>query len=406
MSWCPMPDWPFFRTASGMRGPFSQATAIGNVWSLTSLFQSGEEGVLYLPSDTTCFQSVDDTVQPCSEGDPVGFMLDLSQGVEFSGGVFTGLDTNVVTPGSWEDFQLGTVTEDGTGISVNSGPGSDGAYYTLPSEIPAGAFLRLSGELVSSTGGTAQLYIRASTDGSGGTTAFLTDLAVGAFDILVQTNTVSNSIRTNNVTAGVVDVYDNLSIEVIPGNHAHQTGVSAKPTLQQTAEGLWYLEHDYIDDRMEFDGSWMLNTPLTTSVAFATPTEPDGNNQGIVFGSAGGGNSVGTNMHIGRSNATQIRGGTYGVTPIYALDWDADPLSMSLTISETTGRTLRYNGADVATNATTDLLSTSSTEYIGTYRSFYSRLHFFGGMIIDRELSGEEMVRTEQLLAEKGGIEL
>ncbi|MBY5974947.1 hypothetical protein KUV28_21520, partial [Ferrimonas balearica] len=46
---------------------------------LASLYGSGEQGAFYLPDDTTCFQDAAATI-PAGEGDPVGFMLDNSQG--------------------------------------------------------------------------------------------------------------------------------------------------------------------------------------------------------------------------------------------------------------------------------------------------------------------------------------
>ncbi|GAA6201051.1 hypothetical protein [Aquicoccus sp. SU-CL01552] len=58
---------------SGFPVPFCRRSS----WSSASLFASGEQGALYLPGPTTCFQDAAGTT-PAGDGDPVGYLADLS----------------------------------------------------------------------------------------------------------------------------------------------------------------------------------------------------------------------------------------------------------------------------------------------------------------------------------------
>jgi hypothetical protein len=50
------------------------------------------------------------------------------------------------------------------------------------------------------------------------------------------------------------------------GNHATQATVAARPTLEKTAGGLWYLDFDGVDDSLEVDGTSIKDFTLVAGV--------------------------------------------------------------------------------------------------------------------------------------------
>lgn len=64
--------------------------------------------------------------------------------------------------------------------------------------------------------------------------------------------------------AGLGDPVGRLNDLSGNGNHLTQATASSKPTLQQTAGGLWYLQFDGVDDFLELTGlTWLVTAQAT-----------------------------------------------------------------------------------------------------------------------------------------------
>jgi len=82
-----------------------------------SLFASGEQGAWYDPSDlTTLYQDSAGTTPVTADGDPVGLMLDKSQGVAFEPRVNLFRNTEDFSQGNWSKNNGSTVTDQGAGV--------------------------------------------------------------------------------------------------------------------------------------------------------------------------------------------------------------------------------------------------------------------------------------------------
>lgn len=207
-----------------MRFGLLPATA---AFSPASLFAAGEEGVWYDPSDlTTLYQDHLGTI-PAAYGQPVGLMLDKSKGL-------------VRGPNSWNDAAVSVLGAServsGNAYRVRS---TDGAYAAIGSNgsTAVGKLYEVSFTIdaVTIPGGGLQV-------GNAGT----------IYSTVGEKRTVfvgeGGSAILKRVS-GVTDIQvSNISVREIPGNHASQPTVTARPTLMQDAGGRAYLQFDGVDD--------------------------------------------------------------------------------------------------------------------------------------------------------------
>ena len=369
---------PVFGSVIGGDSPLQRVLA---------LFGAGDAGVAFVPGIGSLTSAVG-TIDEAGVGDPVGFQLDLSQGAGFAGGAFTGLGPDlrltsmsfISADASWTDNGDGSFTSSGSTGNLKFNTAPLNTFFEIRIEVDAGA---------------------------SGTFSLTRNIGPVSFTGAGVKSAVAYVFNDNNEAwingNGFTGTIRNIQFIEIPGNHAYQTVDAGRPTLAQ-ADGRKYLSFDYVDDNMSFNSSYLVGTEVTTTVAFSTPTVPDGNNQGFVFGSADA--SVGSNMHIGRSNATQVRFGTYADTALATLAWDDSPLVLSGKLVTEVGRVLRYNGSAVGTTGTANLVTEATENLLGGYRAFNSRLHMYGTFIIDRNLPANELTLVEEYFASLSGVTL
>jgi hypothetical protein len=219
----------------------------GDVFSPSSLFSSGEEGAWYEPSQTTAFQSTTD-LTPCDYGDACGFLLDKSQGAGYSGGSFTGLGTELVAGGEFNDagdvaewtagnsvisFDSGTIRVDDT---LNAGDNS-AAYQTVTTVV--GKVYLLTAEVVDEGPTSASLIGWSDGWGAAKVTGDLfTKIDVGNGQHQVIFTALSTSSTIGLLVGGTGSAtFDNISVRELPGNHATQTSAPSRPTLARVPEG-------------------------------------------------------------------------------------------------------------------------------------------------------------------------
>jgi len=203
-----------------------------------TLFASGEVGAWFEPSDTTAFAAKDD-MTPCGVGDTCGFLLDKSQGAWYSGGSFTGLGSELVTNGTFD-----TDT-------------SQGAQQAITCEI--GKFYVFSYE---STSGLPRARIGSSTNPLASVVLELINVSGGTYVFEATATTMYITVTSSEL--GTPAIFDNISVCELPGNHATQATAAARPTLEQTVGGVWYLDDDEVDDAI----NWTAPTDTDYTISY------------------------------------------------------------------------------------------------------------------------------------------
>jgi hypothetical protein len=186
-------------------------------FSPADLFSAGEQGAWYDPSDlTTLFTDSAGTTPVTAVEQFVGLMLDKSKGLV--------LGSELVTNG---DFATNTDWTLGVGASISGGVleysgGTSG--NTIQTQInQSGATYIVTFTLVSRTSGSVRVRFNGNAEGA-------LQTAPGTY-VLYTKSLATNSpivIETNGSFVGSID---NVSVKLIPGNHATQTTSAKRPKL-------------------------------------------------------------------------------------------------------------------------------------------------------------------------------
>lgn len=247
---------------------------IGNdlVWVDTAgftpaeLFIDGEQGVWLDPSDlSTMFQDVNGTEPVTKYGDPVGLILDKSQG----------LVRKKLDPTGWDKFTNSTVLE----------KESDGRHRVSMGErvVAARVFSQTS-----ITSGKLY-YLELDIESKGGVSYLRTFNSIGSEIGSIVIGSVPDGNRQTikghlyatentsyvgvsvNATSSTVALIGELKVYEVLGNHATQPTASARP-IYRTDGKLHWLAFDGVDDHLICVGANSnLNVPeLTISMAAMT----------------------------------------------------------------------------------------------------------------------------------------
>ena len=194
------------------------ASGGGSPFSPLSLFSGGAPGAWYDPSDyTTLFQDSAGTTPVTAVEQPVGLMLDKSQGLA--------LGSEVITPEANRDFSSDTgywSKEGGATISggvVNVNTAVDNYPIYRFNTAPAGYF-ELTYTITLVTGG-----LRVVTGASSGTQR----TASGTYTERLYNPALGTlGFRTFGPCIGTID---NVSMKAVSGNHAFQATSASRPVL-------------------------------------------------------------------------------------------------------------------------------------------------------------------------------
>lgn len=198
----------------------------GGGFSPATLFRDGSEGVWYDPSDlSTMFQDSAGTQPVTTPGQPVGLLLDKSQGLKL--GPELVFDMTQTQFDNWTDNGDGTFTSDG-------GDGFIG-NATVQTGMTANATYEVQFEIVNYISGSVRPQ---SSTPSGG----VYQSSVGVFKQLIVPSTIAFYFYSNNF-AGTIRL---ISIREVPGHHASQATASKRPTYRDS--GSRYLQDDLVDD--------------------------------------------------------------------------------------------------------------------------------------------------------------
>jgi hypothetical protein len=225
-------------------------------FSPASLFENGEQGVWYDPSDyTTLFQDSAGTTPVTAVEQPVGLILDKSKGLT--------LGSELVSNGDFSNGGTGWYV--GGGWTVSSGAASTAASFTdvLYQDITvvAGRTYQVAFDLSGVSGGGVlpSLY--------GGTTVFGPTLTAEQRHVIHLVAASGNTaLRFFKSFSSAAFTLDNISVRELPGNHASQGTSASRPVLSARYNLLTRTE--------EFD-----NAPWTAYNATASgnqTTAPNG----------------------------------------------------------------------------------------------------------------------------------
>jgi hypothetical protein len=212
------------------RAPFSPA----------SLFATGEQGAWYDPSDlTTLFQDSAGTTPVTTAGQPVGLMLDKSQGLVLGPQLIGAW----ASAGYWSIYNAGVVFDGSTAVfdAVND-------RCAAPTVFTSGKSYRVV-ITCSSTGGGG---IRFDDDGTGGgvgtNTTYLDNISTTATFVIRAT--ASNRFRLIQTSATGSVTVTGFTAQELAGNHAFQSTSAQRPTYNVDGSGLSFLLFDGTDDGM------------------------------------------------------------------------------------------------------------------------------------------------------------
>jgi hypothetical protein len=245
------------------------------------LFANGEQGAWYDPSDlSTLFQDSAGTTPVTTAGQPVGLMLDKSQGLTLGPELVTNgtFDSDLT---GWTSVDGGAKTQDSGAavINITSGAGSFAGGIRQTLSIQAGKAYEVKADLTKS-GGTGK--IRLLFDGAeypyggvsvNGSESISRIIVASSTSIVVELNALAGGGANN-----VIGRFDNISVKLLPGNHATQATSAARPTYQYVWDGVGPLGDELVTNGdFATDSDWNKNSSWTISGGVATLTTPTGN---------------------------------------------------------------------------------------------------------------------------------
>lgn len=227
---------------------------------IAALFGNGEQGALYDYSDlSTLFQDSLGTTPVTTDGDPVGLVLDLSQGLELGAELVTNgtFDTDI---SGWTGTGGGTKTWNNGVYRGEGGGTSGGSYQDIPT---SSSFHRIQFD-VRKAGGTGSVSWWIVTDTgtfSPNIQATVTNTEFETVTHILPPDGNGYRIYFQTLTGDGVIEADNVSVRELPGNHVTQAATAAKP-LYRTNGSISWLERDGFDDELK----------VTTAVAWGAPS--------------------------------------------------------------------------------------------------------------------------------------
>jgi len=222
--------------------------------AIANLFSNGEQGVWYDPSDLTTMRQTGASGLPAIIGQPVGLMLDKSQGVK--------LGSELITNG---DFAAASNWSTGAGWSIADGV-ADADNVTNQNLRQNGVALEenkvysITFTLVSISSGT----VLGRFGGSPAVDSVDFDTA-GTYTFFLKANDTNSSFMLRGQD-GFTGTVDNVSVKEVLGNHAIQTTSTKRPVLARHPEGGI---RNLLSYTQEFD-DWAKGANITLTNNYAT----------------------------------------------------------------------------------------------------------------------------------------
>jgi len=204
-------------------------------FSPLSLFASGEQGAWYDPSDlSTMFQDSAGTTPVTADGQPVGLILDKSQGLALGAEQITNAADRDFSSDTGFWAKEGTTTISGGVVNVNT---ATDIYPIYRFNFPLNAGYYEFTYTLTVVAGSIYCQIASGAAGFG-----VRRTASGTYTdrIYVPTNTGTTGFRTEGSFVGTID---NVSIKPILGNHASQATAAKRPIYKERINLVSYSEN-------------------------------------------------------------------------------------------------------------------------------------------------------------------
>ena len=231
--------------------------------AIKALF-AGKQGVWLDPSDLpTMFKDAEGTQPVTANGDPMGLILDKSQGLVYGTNKIpsTALTTRIA---EWYVVK-GTLAANSTGATLSSDAYNSNMQWTLDTLV-TGQYYEISVDIVSDTqgaGGSSQISAyENSADASQISYATYVRGLVQTVKFIFKAST-TNILRVTKGGYGSLTI-NSIKVRSLFGNHATQTVSAARPTYNKDATKSW-LYHDKVDDKMSVTLPVMTATVVTAT---------------------------------------------------------------------------------------------------------------------------------------------
>lgn len=378
-------------------GKLSEYGKLG-AWSPLSLFAASEVGAWYDPSDlTTMFQDSAGTTPVTADGQPVGLILDKSNGLAFG--------PELATNGDFSNGTTGWVPN--TGVSLSNV--SNQLVQTSTSIGWLSSFLHVTGVTPGNTykisidvvGGSvsSSRYINVGTNG-GGYNIFQTPILSNGTLVCYATATlnyfdIGTECFFNNI--GDTVILDNVSVKLISGNHASQATAAKRPLLQ----------NDGVNNYLSFDG---VDDALATAATIGIAAPPFVSFGGVSCNSVSSNIAIWSNeRYISGINASKLKFTTIGVLDYYL---DTPLLQNSTKLVSTTSFdtsfdcTFRLDGANQTVVAgSSDSAGGQGNLSIGAHSGTTNiGGNIYSVIILGRSATSQEITETETWVAAKTGV--
>lgn len=380
---------------------------------MRGLFYGGEQGAWYDPSDmATLFQDAEGTIPVTASGDPVGLMLDKSQGLRRG---LELVDANIGALGDTYVYRGTSTRLEGRvyRVETTSTSSQHGAAVASPDPIiTPGKLYEIT--LIIHEANFKNSRHDITLAGSAGQNSSVGPAFISAREPGVYTSYYRPPAGLDTLTlrflGGVATVGDYADIEVsvreVSGNHATQATSAARP-IYQTDGTLHWLKADGVDDYLVHTAAL---TKASTVMAACERLPGGGENSQGLFTVTPANSQIKSNLCI-KSQGSEAWG-------TFAGAWVNSGISL---LGNRAIITLTASGGSVSGNLQT--LYTNgvfSGQYTGGYAGdLYPRMHifaetpakqasalFFGGIAVDSVLSDDKRVAAERYLANKAGVTL
>lgn len=199
-----------------------------NIGSVARAIAAANNGLLFDPSDlSTLYQDAAGTVPVTAVEQPVGLVLDKSQGLMLGPElIVNGTFDSGMSGWSFNNTAPATISEVGGVATWNTSSGGTGRLVQEFTTVP-GKTYKITYEILSSNGGpvTTNLFdINSSTD-----IAVYSSSAVGKYSRVFIAK--GSATRFQLASANYPYTADNFSIREVYGNHATQSITASRPTL-------------------------------------------------------------------------------------------------------------------------------------------------------------------------------
>jgi len=366
--------------------------------NILALFANGEVGAWYDPSDlTTVFQDAAGTT-PANVGDPVGLILDKSQG-----GVGATNQMPATSASDWVVLGSNTATDEVDGsVLITHVDANDAAYIVLNSFYAGIQDTTKSHKITfeaKTTGGSSAAVLNGTSLGS--PQQAVDSAGYQAFSFIVKWSGSGAMSLQINMSAGKTINIRSVSVYELPGNHATQTTSAARPVLQQSGD-LYYLDFDGVDDTLFTNEiSPALAQPNTLSASFVYNQEAT--------------QYIWDSWSTAARNALAYATGASPSLLIYATASGTNvPVSSFVGVGHvavaeynTNQSVLRLDGAAIADPANVGASGTNGYRLArAAFPGGYGNIDMFAFVAINRTLTAAEITDLETYLAEKSGVTL